>query len=90
MMTGMISGVITSKWQVTIPEEIRKELPTLEVGQRLRWEVVNGVLTARPVRSIAELAGCLRSGTPPLTHEEESRAIDDERHSHYTKKYGKV
>jgi bifunctional DNA-binding transcriptional regulator/antitoxin component of YhaV-PrlF toxin-antitoxin module len=59
----MTSVVITSKWQVTIPEEIRKEVPSLAIGQRLRWEVVDGVLTAIPVRSISALAGCLNPAT---------------------------
>ena len=86
----MTSVVITSKWQVTIPEEIRKEVPSLEIGQRLRWEVVNGVLTAKPVRSISELAGCLKSDLPPLSREEEKKVIDEARRDHYAKKYGKA
>ena len=86
----MTSVIITSKWQVTIPEEIRKEVPSLEIGQRLRWEVVGGVLTARPVRGIRELAGCLKSDLPRLSHEEEKKAIGQARRNHYAKKYGKA
>ena len=83
----MTSVVITSKWQVTIPEEIRKELPSLEIGQRLRWEVVGGVLTAKPVRGINELAGCLKSEDMPLLSlEEEKAAIERARVEHYTGK----
>jgi len=33
----LTSVVLTSKWQVTIPEEMRKEVPSLAMGQRLRW-----------------------------------------------------
>ena len=86
----MTSVIITSKWQVTIPEEIRKEVPSLEIGQRLRWEVTNGVLTAKPVRNASELAGCLKSDLPPLSREAEKKAIDEARREHLTKKYGKA
>lgn len=83
----MTSVVITSKWQVTIPEEIRKEVPSLEIGQRLRWEVVDGVLTAKPVRSIQELAGCLKTDDMPvLGRAEEKSAIEGARVAHYAGK----
>ena len=86
----MTSVVITSKWQVTIPEEIRKEVPNLEIGQRLRWEVVGGILTAKPVRSLTELAGCLKSDRMPvLSRVEEKAAIEKARLEHYAKKHGK-
>ena len=87
----MTSTTITSKWQVTIPEEIRKEVPSLQTGQRIRWKVVDGVLTAKPVRSIAELAGCLKSDDMPiLRREDEKKAIERARLEHYAKKYGKA
>jgi bifunctional DNA-binding transcriptional regulator/antitoxin component of YhaV-PrlF toxin-antitoxin module len=60
------TSTITSKWQVTIPEDVRKELP-LKVGQRIAWEVEGDKLVARRIRSISELSGCLKSnaaGTP--------------------------
>jgi bifunctional DNA-binding transcriptional regulator/antitoxin component of YhaV-PrlF toxin-antitoxin module len=59
IMSGIVS-TITSKWQVTIPEDVRKELP-LEVGQRIAWEVEGGKLVGRRVRSIRELSGCFKS-----------------------------
>ncbi len=59
-----ITSTITSKWQVTIPEEVRKDLP-LRVGQRIAWEVEGEKLVGRRVRSITELAGCLKAGGPP-------------------------
>jgi bifunctional DNA-binding transcriptional regulator/antitoxin component of YhaV-PrlF toxin-antitoxin module len=87
----MTSVTITSKWQVTIPEEIRKELPALQVGQRLRWEIVDGVLTAKPVRSLTELAGCLKSADmPKYSRPEEKAAIEQARAEHYQKKYAKA
>lgn len=62
MLNGMgnIISTITSKWQVTIPEDVRKEIP-LKVGQRIVWEVEGGKLVGRRIRSISELAGCLKS-----------------------------
>lgn len=58
------TSTITSKWQVTIPEGVRKELP-FKVGQRITWEVEGDRLVGRRVRSISELAGCLKSEVPP-------------------------
>jgi len=62
-MSGIIS-TITSKWQVTIPEDVRKELP-LKVGQRIVWEVEGDKLVGRRVRSISELSGCFKSDATP-------------------------
>jgi bifunctional DNA-binding transcriptional regulator/antitoxin component of YhaV-PrlF toxin-antitoxin module len=56
--------MITSKWQVTIPEDVRREIP-FKVGQRIAWEVQGDTLVGRRVRSISELAGCLKSGAVP-------------------------
>ncbi len=58
----MASGVstITSKWQITLPEEIRKAIP-FKIGQRIAWEIEGDRLVGRRVRSITELAGCLKS-----------------------------
>ena len=86
----MTSVVITSKWQVTIPEEIRKEVPSLAIGQRLRWEVVDGVLTAIPVRGITALAGCLRTDDMPVVNRgEEKAAIERAKAAHYRRKHAK-
>jgi bifunctional DNA-binding transcriptional regulator/antitoxin component of YhaV-PrlF toxin-antitoxin module len=60
-MSNLVS-TITSKWQVTIPEEVRKELP-FKIGQRIVWEVDGDKLVGRRVRSVNELAGCLKSST---------------------------
>jgi bifunctional DNA-binding transcriptional regulator/antitoxin component of YhaV-PrlF toxin-antitoxin module len=62
-MSGIVS-TITSKWQVTIPEDVRKELP-LKVGQRIVWEVEGDKLVGRRVRSIVELSGCFKSPSAP-------------------------
>jgi bifunctional DNA-binding transcriptional regulator/antitoxin component of YhaV-PrlF toxin-antitoxin module len=57
------TSTITSKWQITIPEGVRKEIP-LKVGQRIAWEIEDGKLVGRRVRSVSELAGCLKSDKP--------------------------
>jgi bifunctional DNA-binding transcriptional regulator/antitoxin component of YhaV-PrlF toxin-antitoxin module len=62
-MSGIVS-TITSKWQVTIPEDVRKEIP-LKVGQRIVWEVEGDKLVGRRVRSISELSGCFKSDAAP-------------------------
>jgi bifunctional DNA-binding transcriptional regulator/antitoxin component of YhaV-PrlF toxin-antitoxin module len=62
---GNIVSTITSKWQVTIPEEVRKEIP-LKIGQRIAWEVEDDKLVGRRVRSISELSGCFKAATPSL------------------------
>jgi len=61
VMSNTVS-TITSKWQVTIPEVVRKEI-ALKIGQRIVWEVEGEQLVGRRVRSISELAGCLKSDT---------------------------
>ena len=60
-MSNTVS-TITSKWQITIPEHVRKELP-FKIGQRIVWEVEGDKLVGRRVRSISELSGCFKSGT---------------------------
>jgi bifunctional DNA-binding transcriptional regulator/antitoxin component of YhaV-PrlF toxin-antitoxin module len=60
-MSSIVS-TITSKWQVTIPEDVRKEIP-LKIGQRIAWEVEGGKLVGRRVRSVSELAGCFKADT---------------------------
>ena len=56
-------STITSKWQVTIPEEVRKELP-FKIGQRIVWEVQGDRIVGRRVRSLSELSGCLKPDAP--------------------------
>jgi len=61
---GNTISTITSKWQVTIPEDVRKEIP-LRIGQRIVWEVEGEKLVGRRVRSFRELSGCLKSNAIP-------------------------
>lgn len=67
------TSTITSKWQVTIPEDVRKEIP-FKIGQRIAWEVEGDKLVGRRVRSIGELAGCLKADVPPTDDDEGSFA----------------
>ncbi len=69
-------STITSKWQVTIPEDVRKELP-FEIGGRIVWEVDGDKLVGRRLRTLSELAGCFKSTTAsPVrdTHREAAKA----------------
>jgi bifunctional DNA-binding transcriptional regulator/antitoxin component of YhaV-PrlF toxin-antitoxin module len=68
-----IISTITSKWQVTIPEAVRKAL-LFKVGQRISWEVEGDKLVGRSVRTMSELAGCLKSG-PAVDKKSESKAF---------------
>ncbi len=61
---GNITSTITSKWQVTIPEAVRKEVP-LKIGERISWKVNGDELIGQRIRSISELAGCLKSESIP-------------------------
>lgn len=56
---GSRVSTITSKWQITLPEEVRKEI-ALRIGQRIVWQVEGEKLVGRRVRSVKELAGCLK------------------------------
>jgi bifunctional DNA-binding transcriptional regulator/antitoxin component of YhaV-PrlF toxin-antitoxin module len=65
-MSKVISK-ITSKWQITIPEVVRNELP-LEVGQRIAWAVKGDTIVGRRVRSVRELAGSLKGMGSATVH----------------------
>lgn len=59
-------STITCKWQITIPEGVRRKI-VLHVGQRIAWEVNDGKLVGRRVRSVGELAGCFKNSAPART-----------------------
>jgi hypothetical protein len=46
------SSTVTSKWQVTLPAEVRSEFP-IEIGDRISWEV------GRQANSVRNRAGGL-------------------------------
>jgi bifunctional DNA-binding transcriptional regulator/antitoxin component of YhaV-PrlF toxin-antitoxin module len=76
-----LTTTVTSKRQVTIPKELDKDFP-VKPGMRLTWAVENDALVARRARSIAELAGCLRTGASFPGLEAEKQAIARARATH--------
>ena len=72
----MTTSTVTDKGQTTVPIEIRKALK-LKPRQRIQWATKgDGTAVIRPVRSVSELAGCLKSDVPfpGLKKEEEAAA----------------
>ena len=74
ILMASVTTTVTSKMQVTIPEEVRKVYP-VKAGTQLSWSVEGDALVARRVRGVAELAGCLKSEVPFPGVEEEKRAV---------------
>jgi len=58
----MAQVIVSSKYQVVIPEEIRREVP-IHKGQRLQVIAKGGVISLVPERPLAELRGLLRSAS---------------------------
>ena len=46
-----------------------------KVGQRIAWEIEGDKLVGRRIRSISELAGCLKSDVPPAGGDDERGAF---------------
>ncbi len=88
LIMASITTTVTSKMQVTIPEEVRKVYP-LKAGTQLAWSVEGDALVARRVRGVAELAGCLKSDVPFPGREEEKRAVAALRTQHHARKLRK-
>lgn len=60
----MVTSTLTDKGQTTVPREIREALE-LSPRQRLVWEKrPDGSAVIRPLPSVMELAGCLKSNVP--------------------------
>jgi len=77
---------VTTKMQVTIPEEVRRIFP-VQAGSRLSWTVEGETLVARRVRGVNELRGCLTSDVPFPGIEAEKAAVAASRASHYATKH---
>jgi bifunctional DNA-binding transcriptional regulator/antitoxin component of YhaV-PrlF toxin-antitoxin module len=57
----MLTSTVTDKGQTTVPQKIRRALK-LVPRQKIEWEPQkNGTVLIRPLRSVSELAGCLKS-----------------------------
>jgi AbrB family looped-hinge helix DNA binding protein len=73
----MHTAKVTSKGQITIPVEVRKALG-LETGTKVRFfEQEDGSFVLKRMRSLMELAGCLKGLVPPMTVEQMDEAIGD-------------
>lgn len=71
-----MQATITSKGQVTLPKPIRDRLGLTE-GTQLDFDIVDGVIHARPVnRTALDIFGILRRpGQRPVSLEEMDQAI---------------
>jgi len=65
----MITSLLSPKYQIVIPKEIRKSL-NLKPGQRLQLIEVNGKIEIRPILTPDQLIGFLKA-KKPLTLERE-------------------
>ena len=52
----MSIATVTSKWQVTIPADIRKQMG-LKPRERLSFEVTDEAIVVRPVRDVMDFYG---------------------------------
>jgi len=68
----MVQTVVSSKYQIVIPKEVRRQLD-LEKGQILQVVVRNGVITLVPDRPISELRGFLKGMEATGLRDEEDR-----------------
>ena len=78
-------STISTKGQTTIPEDIRKEL-SLQAGDRVVWELVNGKLIGTPTGDLMSLAGSLKSEVPYRPKNEMRKSAQAERVKRYAKK----
>ena len=70
----MVTSTLTDKGQTTVPREIREAL-ALRPRQRLVWETrKDGSAVIRPLPTVMELAGCLKSDVPFTGIREETEA----------------
>jgi bifunctional DNA-binding transcriptional regulator/antitoxin component of YhaV-PrlF toxin-antitoxin module len=65
---GSTVSTVTSKYQVTLPEDLRTKFP-IAIGQKIQWEVQGDMIVGRRLPSLMDLAGCLKSDKTPATDE---------------------
>jgi len=70
----MVQSTVTSKWQTTLPQPVRKALG-LRPGDRVRYFVLDDEVRIVAVRPLRRLFGALRYDGPPVTLEDMERAI---------------
>jgi len=59
----MTTSLLSSKFQIVIPKEIRKSL-NLQTGQRLQFTEKDGHIEIRPILTPDQLIGYLRGKSP--------------------------
>ena len=73
----MVTSTLTDKGQTTVPQEIREAMGAAP-RQRLVWEArKDGSAVVRPMPSVMELAGSLKSEVPFASIREETEAATD-------------
>lgn len=73
----MVTSTLTDKGQTTVPQEIREAMGA-SPRQRLVWEArKDGSAVVRPMPSVMELAGSLKSAVPFTSIREETEAATD-------------
>lgn len=73
----MVTSTLTDKGQTTVPQEIREAMGAAP-RQRLVWEARNdGSAVVRPMPSVMELAGSLKSKVPFTSISDETQAATD-------------
>ena len=73
MHMGSSVSTVTSKFQVTLPEEVREKFH-IAIGQKIQWEVLGDTLVGKRLPSLMDLAGCMKSDKTPATDAEISGA----------------
>lgn len=68
----MARSIVSSKYQVVIPKEIRREV-RLKTGQVVQVIARNGVITLVPDRPLASLRGYLKGMKTDRTREKRER-----------------
>lgn len=76
---GMRKATISKRWQVTIPVAFREKLLPTQRREVVIEQLPDGTVQLRPIRSIMELAGCLkpRRRVPALTEREMRKAVEN-------------
>ena len=76
MIDAMVTSTVTSKGQITIPVEVRRDLK-LEAGSRVEFvKLPDGAYELMPAtRSIKDLKGILKHAGPPVSIEDMNDAV---------------
>ena len=68
----MATATISSKYQVVIPKEVRREI-SIRQGQVVQVLVKGGVITLVPDRPLSELRGLMKAADAGEVREKEDR-----------------